>query len=61
MKTITITEEQFKDAVTKANDKFKKIGSKKDTDAKNEMAEFMMGLQNIMFGSLIGDVLFNDK
>lgn len=61
METITITREQFNDAVMKANDKFKEIGSKKDADAKNDMVNLMMGLQNTVFGSLLGSVLFEDE
>lgn len=58
MESITITVEQFNDAVIKANDKFKEIGDKRNTDSKNEMADLMMGLQNILFGGLIREVLF---
>ena len=60
MDTITITRDQFFDAVRLANDNFTKLGEKhKKTDG-DEMASLMMGLQNIMFGSMISDVLFSD-
>ena len=59
MKTITITREQFIDAVEAANEKFGAIGEK--TKDRNPMAELMMQLQNTMFGCLLADVLFGEE
>lgn len=57
---ITITEEQFFDAVTKANDKFMEIGGQTKVEH-DEMIDIMMALQNTAFGALIGAVLFNKE
>ena len=57
---ITITEEQFFDAVVKANEKFMEIGEKTPVEH-DEMINMMMGLQNTAFGALIGAVLFNKE
>ena len=58
-KTITITEEQFEEAVMKAQDRWESAGEKADT--KNPMTMFMMGLQNIAFGAIIAKVLFKES
>lgn len=57
---ITITEEQFFEAVTKANEKFMEIGEQTPVEH-DEMINLMMGLQNTAFGALIGAVLFNKE
>ena len=57
---ITITEEQFFDAVVKANEKFMEIGEQTKVEH-DEMIQMMMGLQNTAFGALIGAVLFNKE
>lgn len=59
MKTVTITKDQFHEAVNKANEKFKNIG--KDKMKEDPMMDLMMGLQNVMFGALISDILFDNK
>lgn len=52
---IKITEDQFFEAVKKANEKFMEIGKGvPGTDA----IEPLIGMQNILFGELIGAVLF---
>lgn len=57
---ITITEDQFFEAVVKANEKFIEIGA--ETPVKNdELINAMMALQNTTFGALIGAVLFNKE
>jgi hypothetical protein len=68
MKTITITKEQFREAVMKAQDRFESIGTKRknesDNDAdsaKRDMAKFMIGLRNMLFSSMLQNVLFNDE
>ena len=58
-KSITITEEQFREAVMKAQDRWESVGEKSDT--KNPMTLFMMGLQNIAFGAIIAKVLFKES
>ena len=58
-KTITITEEQFKEAVLKANEEWMSIGQKaKDI---NPMAHMMSGMQNMMFGAKLASILFNES
>lgn len=58
-KVITITKEQFRDAISKASDKWDSIG--KETPNYDASKCMLMTLQNIMFGSLLEDVLFADK
>ena len=55
---ITITEEQFFDAISKANDHFMKVA--KDVPGE-EAINALMGIQNITFGTLLGAVLFNKE
>lgn len=59
MDEITITKDQFFDAVDKAQQKFDDAGS--DKKDKNEMAALMMGLQNTLFSCILADVLFDKK
>lgn len=56
---ITITEEEFFEAVKAANKLFFEIG-KKAAPVRPE-AEVLMGLQNIAFGELVGSVLFGKE
>lgn len=58
-KTITITEEQFREAVMQAQDRWESVDEKADT--KDPMAMFMIGLQNIAFGAIIAKVLFKES
>lgn len=58
-KTITITEEQFRDAIEKADEKWREIGKK--ADCQDPMKHMMMSIHNIMFGSLIAKVLFEES
>ncbi len=58
-KRITITEEQFRDAITKADEKWRAIGEK--ADDQDPMKHMMMSLHNMLFGSLIADVLFKES
>ena len=58
-KTITITEEQLREAIQKAQEKWDAIGEGKFEQ--NPHTKFMMGLQNIMFGSLLEGVLFEES
>ena len=58
-KTITITEEQFREAVMKAQEEWESVGEQADT--KNSTALFVMGLQNMAFGALIARVLFRES
>ena len=58
-KTITITKEQFAEAVSEASDKFMAIGQ--DANDRNPMTLAIMGMQNMMFGSLIARVLFGEE
>lgn len=55
---VTITEDEFFEAVKKANEKFMEIGKK--VPGRPEL-DIMMGLQNIAFGELLGLVLFNKE
>ena len=55
---VTITEDQFFEAVKKANEKFMEIGKK--VPGRPEL-DIMMGLQNIAFGELLGLVLFDKE
>lgn len=56
-KTITITEEQFRNAVTKANDNWMEISQKAKGDIK-PMTLMITGMQNMLFGAELGKVLF---
>lgn len=56
-KTVTITEEDFFNAITKANDKFMEI-SKEAPVENDELLMTMMGVQNMTFGAVIAAVLF---
>ena len=56
---ITITEEEFFEAVKAANKLFFEIGNK--TAPVRPEAEIIMGLQNIAFGELVGSVLFGKE
>lgn len=58
-KTITITKEQFAEATHRASDIFMSIG--KEADNKDPMAMAVMGMQNMMFSSLIAKVLFEES
>lgn len=58
-KVITITREQFRDAISKATDNWNSIG--KETRNYDACKSMLMTLQNIMFGSLLEEVLFEDK
>ena len=58
MKEITITREQYNEAVNTANDKF--ISSDKER-VLDPTATLMMKLQNMIFGRLIAEVLFGDE
>lgn len=59
---ITITEDQFFEAVKKANEKFMEIGDEKRKDIPGiELVELLMGTQNTLFGELIGCVLFGKE
>lgn len=55
---ITITSEQFLEAVKKANEKFMRVA--KDTPG-NPLIDVVIGVQNLAFGRLIGDVLFGNE
>ena len=55
---ITITEDQFFEAVKKANEKFFEIGGKTEGEG---VVETMVGLQNILFGELLGIILFDKE
>lgn len=58
-KTITITEEQFREAVMKANEEWISVGQEsKDI---NPMTHVISGMQNMMFGAKIASVLFNES
>jgi hypothetical protein len=59
IKSITITEEKFKDAFFEANETWKSIGEK--TEGCDEMRLMLMSLQNVMFGAVLKDVLFNEN
>ena len=56
---ITITEEEFFEAVKAANELFFAIGNK--TKPVRPEAEILMGLQNIAFGELVGAFLFGKE
>ena len=60
MDSITITRDMFNEAVITANKKFAS-SDKTPSDGKHEMVLFMMELQNIAFGALIGETLFGEK
>lgn len=62
MNSITITKDQFIEAVKTANENFANLGNKNDQHEEGvAMANLVMGLQNIMFGSMIADVLFSEN
>lgn len=55
---ITITEEEFLEVVKEANELFMSIGNKVPG---SELADAVMGLQNITFGALLCAVLFGKE
>lgn len=57
MENITISRYDFRDAVMKANDEWGNIGNR--NDEQSETTNFMMGLHNILFGSLLEKTLFD--
>ena len=57
--TVTITEDQFFEAVKKANELFFEIG--KEVPGAEELPGLVMGLQNITFGAVVGAVLFGKE
>lgn len=56
--TVTITEDQFFEAVKKANEVFFEIGDKVPG---GELPEVMMSIQNITFGVVVAAVLFGKE
>ena len=58
-KTITITEEQFREAVMKANEEWMSIGQE-DKNI-NPMVHMASGMQNMMFGAKIHHLLFGER
>ena len=56
---VTITEDEFFEVVKKANELFMAIGNEKTPD--DGIMTAMMGLQNIAFGALISNVLFDKE
>lgn len=59
MKTVTITQDEFHKVVDQANKKFLSIGEDKaDVDP---LAGFVMGLQNITFGAMLSEILFDSE
>lgn len=61
MKSITITKEQFSEAIDKAQKMFEETGEKHPEVKQDPMQMFLMKLQNIVFGGLIGSVLFGEE
>lgn len=58
-KTITITEKEFQKAVMKADEKWQSIGE--ETGNNDPMKRMMMSMHNVLFGTLIENVLFNES
>ena len=58
-KTITITKEQFGDAIAKACENFEKKAEKAGVSASPKMTAML--LQNLMFGIEISEVLFGTE
>lgn len=58
MEKIIITREDFRKAVIDANEEALKILSEKDDSEKAKTVNFLMGLQNVTFGSMIEHLLF---
>jgi hypothetical protein len=58
-KTITITEEQFRNAVTKANEEWMSIGQ--EVENINPMTHVISSMQNMMFGVKLASILFNES
>jgi hypothetical protein len=55
---VTITEDEFFEAVKKANDIWMEVS--KETPG-GELANFVMSMQNMTFGSVIASVLFGKE
>ena len=55
---IIITADEFLEAVKAANEKFMKIS--RETPG-SKLVEAMMGIQNLAFGALVGEVLFGEE
>lgn len=58
MDSITITKDQFNKAVVTANQQFSEKG--KNCEHYDETANFLMGVQNILFASILANVLFDN-
>ena len=61
MDKITITREQFQDAVTKSQDEFLDMTCEPNDGVKGMMTVFLMGLQNAAFASAIEKNLFGEE
>lgn len=61
MDSITITREQFVEAVNKCNDKFVDIISEDDNTTSKSLATITMAIQNMVFGSSLEVELFGVK
>ena len=61
MDSITITREQFVEAVNKCNDKFVDIISKNDNTTSKSLTTITMSVQNIVFCSSLEAELFDVK
>ena len=55
---VTITEDEFFEAVKKANEVWMEVSKKTPG---NEMLDVIMGMQNMTFGSVIASVLFGKE
>jgi hypothetical protein len=56
---VTITEDEFFEAVKKANELFFEVG--KEVPGSDGLPKVIMGLQNITFGAVVGAVLFGKE
>jgi hypothetical protein len=59
MKEITITQDQFSNAVKVANEKFRKIGEA--ADGVSSMTLMLTSLQNLAFAGLVATELFDEN
>lgn len=61
MNTITITKEDFNEAVGKAADEFTDISIEHADNITDSITVFMMGLQNVAFATLLEKHLFGEE
>ena len=58
---ITITKDEFRKAVNKANEEYLNISVENEDAKNNPTLSFVLGLQNITFGEVLAKNLFGEE